>query len=420
MRILYSLAWLIALPFAFIYLLWRGRRQPAYLRHWGERLGLAPRSRSRPVIWVHAVSVGETRAAVPLVEALHRRYSNRVILLTHATPTGRATGHELFGNRVRRAYLPYDFPPLVALFLDRVRPELGIVMETELWPNLFRACRRRGIPLVLVNARMSERSARGYRRFAPLARMALRDLAGIAAQTGQDAARLQALGAEDVQVTGNMKFDVTPPPDTAGKAAALRTLFAGRFVFLCASTREGEEALLLDALGDLPADVLLVLVPRHPQRFEAVADLLRDRGMDFVRRSENRSITPTTRAFLGNSMGEMGAYYAAADLCYVGGSLLPLGGQNMIEAAAAGCPTLIGPHTWNFLEAAEQAVAWGAARRVADGASLRAALLALRGDAEARRRMAVAGLAFTEANRGATGKILALIEAAGSTAPMGG
>ena len=413
MRVLYSLAWLLALPFAFLYLLWRSRRQPAYLRHWGERLGWAPRSHYRPVIWIHAVSVGETRAAAPLVDALRLKHPGHAILITHATPTGRATGHELFGDQVCRAYLPYDFPPLVWLFLKRVRPELGIVMETELWPNLFRACRGKDIPVLLVNARLSERSARGYQRFASLARMALTDLAAIATQTEADAARLQALGAKTVQVTGNVKFDATPPVDTQAKTAELRSLFAGRFVFLCASTREGEEALLLDALADqsLP-NVLLVIVPRHPQRFNAVADLLRSRALPFVQRSDGKTINTDTRVFLGDSMGELAAYYAAADLCYVGGSLLPLGGQNMIEAAAAGCPALIGPHTWNFLEAAEQAVAWGAALRVADDVELRNALVALLGDLQARQRMAEAGLAFAQANRGATERTMALVESA--------
>lgn len=411
MHVLYSLAWLLALPFAFLYLLWRGRRQPAYLRHWGERLGWAPRFHARPLIWIHAVSVGETRAAAPLVEALRRTHPDHAILLTHATPTGRATGRELFGDQVRQAYLPYDFPPLVWLFLKRTGPRMGVVMETELWPNLFRACHRRGIPVLLVNARMSARSARGYQRFASLARMALADLTAIAAQTEADAARLQALGAKAVEVTGNVKFDATPPADAQVKAAALRKLLADRFVCLCASTREGEEALLLDALADMDLpDLLLVIVPRHPQRFDAVADLLRRRSIPFARRSEGQAIDAHTRVFLGDSMGEMATYYAAADLCYVGGSLLPLGGQNMIEAAAAGCPALIGPHTWNFLEAAEQAVAWGAARRVADGMELRSALLALRGDLQARRRMAEAGLAFARASRGATARTMALVE----------
>jgi 3-deoxy-D-manno-octulosonic-acid transferase len=412
MRALYSLAWLLVLPFAFLYLLWRSRRQPEYRRHWAERLGLAPRSPDRPVIWIHAVSVGETRAAAPLVKALGHKHPNHAILLTHATPTGRATGHELFGDQVRRAYLPYDFPPLVWLFLKRVRPELGIIMETELWPNLFRACRLRHIPLVLVNARLSEHSARGYRRFATLTCMALRDLSAIAAQTEGDAERLRSLGAEKITITGNVKFDATPPPDTNAKTATLKTLFGGRFVFLCASTREGEEALLLEALANLPADVLLVIVPRHPQRFEEVAQLLRARGLSFVRRSEGLAVKPETRVFLGDSMGELAAYYAAAHLCYVGGSLLPLGGQNLIEAAAAGCPALIGPHTWNFLEAAEQAVARGAARRVQDAGELRAALLTLHGDTATRQQMAEAGLAFAQANRGATERTMALIEGA--------
>lgn len=413
MRVLYSLAWLVVLPFAFLYLLWRSRRQPAYLRHWGERLGLAPHRHIRPVIWIHAVSVGETRGAAPLVDALRQRHPDHAILITHATPTGRAASHELFGGSVRRAYLPYDFPPLAWLFLERVRPEVGIIMETELWPNLFHACRRRGIPVLLVNARMSERSARGYQRFAGLSRMALQDLEAIATQTDADAERLLALGAEQITVTGNVKFDVTPPPDTQEKAAALKSLFADRFVFLCASTREGEEVLLLDALAglDLP-DLLLVIVPRHPQRFADVADLLQSRALPFVRRSDCKAIVPDTRVFLGDSMGEMAAYYAAAHLCYVGGSLLPLGGQNMIEAAAAGCPALIGPHTWNFLEAAEQAVAWGAARRVADAAELRNALLALHADKQARQLMAEAGLAFAQANRGATERTMALVESA--------
>ena len=413
MRALYSLAWLLALPFAFLYLLWRGRQQPAYRRHWLERLGWAPRLSGRPVIWIHAVSVGETRAAAPLITALGESHPGYAFLLTHATPTGRATGRELFGDRVRQAYLPYDFPPLVWLFLGRARPVLGLIMETELWPNLLWACRHKDIPVLLVNARLSERSAQGYRRFAPLARVALRSLNAIAAQTEADAARLRALGAEEVMVTGNIKFDVAPPADAEARAAELRNLFAGRFVFLCASTREGEEALLLDALEDLNLpELLVVLVPRHPQRFDAVADLLRARSLAFVQRSAGRPIRTDTRVFLGDSMGEMGAYYAAADLCYVGGSLLPLGGQNLIEAAAAGCPALIGPHTWNFQEAAEQAVAQGAARRVADVTELRSAILALHGDAQARRRMADAGLAFARANRGATERIVSLVETA--------
>jgi len=411
MRHFYSLAWLLLLPFAFLHLLRRARRQPEYLRHWGERLGFVPVMPSQqPLIWLHAVSVGETRAAAPLVKALKARHPDHTILLTHATPTGRATGGELFGADVMQAYLPYDFPPLIWLFLRRARPLMGVIMETEVWPNLYAACARRGIPLFLVNARLSEKSARGYSRFRVLTAPALRSLAGIAAQTMDDARRLRDLGAEAVEISGNVKFDVTPPADTRERARGLREAFRGRFVFLAASTREGEETLILDALDDVNIPgLVLVLVPRHPQRFDAVARLLEERGLAYVRRGANQPVQPDTRVFLGDSMGELAAYYAAADLAYVGGSLLPLGGQNLIEAAAAGCPAVIGPHTWNFAEAAEQAVACGAARRVADAGDLAETVSALAGDHPARQQMREAGLRFAAANRGATARVMEML-----------
>ena len=411
MRMLYTLAWLALLPFAFLYLLWRARLQPEYRRHWRERLGWAPAAGVRPQIWVHAVSVGETRAAAPLIQNLRERYPGHDLLLTHATPTGRETGRALFGESVRQAYLPYDFAPLTWLFLRRARPALGIVMETELWPALFRACHRRGIPLLLLNARLSERSARGYARFRPLARAALHDLTGIAAQTQADAARLRDLGAESVTLTGNIKFDAAPAEPHARDR--LRALTGTRFTLLCASTREGEEVLLLDALSDLPRlnpDWLLLIVPRHPQRFDQVAALLDARGLAWQRRSEEEPLRADTAVLLGDSMGEMAAYYAAADLCYVGGSLLPLGGQNLIEAAAAGCPALLGPHTWNFMQAAEEAIACGAALRIEDAAGLRTAAESLHAHPERLAAMQAAGLAFAAANRGATARTLTLIE----------
>jgi 3-deoxy-D-manno-octulosonic-acid transferase len=413
MRLPYSLAWIALLPFAFLYLLWRARRQPDYLRHWGERLGLSPVTpKDRPAIWLHAVSVGETRAAAPLIQAIRARHPGHAILLSHGTPTGRATGRELFGDSVVQFYLPYDFPPLVRLFLLRSRPALGVIMETEIWPNLYAACRRRDIPLFLVNARLSEKSARGYRRFRMLLAPALRGLTGIAAQTRSDSQRLIQLGAETVTVTGNLKFDVTPPGNTEVATRELRAAFANRFVFLGASTREGEEAMILDALAglDIP-DLLIVLVPRHPQRFESVAALLDARQLAHGRRGSKQAMPAGCRVFLGDSMGEMAAYYAAADLAYVGGSLLPFGGQNLIEAAAMGCPALIGPHTWNFDEAAEQAVACGAARRVADVEELSRNVESLRRQPDALRSMRAAGLRFAEANRGTTERVMGLLEA---------
>ena len=412
MRMLYSVTWALMLPVALFYLLWRAVRQPAYLRHWPERFGWL-RPTDRPSVWIHAVSVGETRAASSLVRLLRARHPDLPILLTHATPTGRATGRELFGDTLEQAYLPYDFPPLVWLFLRRARPRIGIVMETEIWPNLFAACARRDIPLYLVNARLSARSARGYLRVRGLAAPALRALAGIAAQTGDDAARLESLGAAGVSVCGNLKFDVAAMDADDPRADGLRKMFQGRFVWLAASTREGEESILLDGLTDLVdlPGLLLVIVPRHPQRFNAVAELLRARGFVFARRSEAGKIRAETRVFLGDSMGELSAYYAASDLAYVGGSLLPFGGQNLIEAAAAGCPALIGPHTWNFVDAAEQAVARGAAWRVGDAAELVEAVRRLHADASLRAAMGKSGRTFAAENRGATEKVYRLIEA---------
>lgn len=422
MRAIYSLAWLLLLPFAFLYLIWRARRQPEYLRHWPERLGWVRSWTGRRRLWIHAVSVGETRAAAPLIAAWRARHPEAAILLTHATPTGRETGLALFGDAIEQAYLPYDIPPLVRLFLARARPTLGVVMETELWPNLFSACKANHVPLFLVNARLSERSARGYARFRRLVAPALQSLSGVSAQTSGDAERLTALGASQVQINGNLKFDVSAPVDVAQRAQALRDRFGERFVWLAASTREGEEVLLLDILDqlDMP-DVLLVLVPRHPQRFEEVARLIAARGKPWSRRSRpagqtNNSFEPLSnpdiRIFLGDSMGELAAYYAAADVAYIGGSLLPLGGQNLIEAAAAGCPALIGPHTWNFNEAADQAVAAGAARRVADAAALSAALRDLHDNAAGRKNMADAGRRFAEINRGATARTMKLLDTA--------
>ena len=415
MRLLYSLAWLAVLPIAFLYLLWRARRQPEYLRHWPERLGWAPIRKAQPRLWIHAVSVGETRAAAPLISAWRGRHPDCAILLTHATPTGRETGKTLFGNTVEQAYLPYDFPPLAWLFLQRARPSMGVIMETEVWPNLFAACTDHKVPLFLVNARLSERSARGYARFRSLAAPALRRLNGVAAQTTDDAERFTTLGAPRVVITGNLKFDVSAPNETAQCTQELRRLFAGRFVWLAASTREGEEALLLSILDRLDRpDVLLVLVPRHPQRFEEIARLIAARKHPWAQRSKPGDSDKDQRisVFLGDSMGEMAAYYAAADVAYIGGSLLPFGGQNLIEAAAAGCPALIGPHTWNFNEAAAEAVAVGAARRVADSDELEADLRLLHDDAQSREAMAAAGRRFAEINRGATERTLELLEAA--------
>lgn len=409
LRWLYSLILCLTLPLVVVRLFWRSFRQPGYRQNWWERWGYyAPRKSRRPLIWVHAVSVGETRAAEPLVRALLRRYPGYRILLTSMTPTGREAARQVYGRRVLLAYLPYDYPDAVERFIDHFRPRLGILMETEVWPNLLSACRRRGLTVFLANARLSERSARGYARFSALLRPAFASLAGAAAQTQADAERLAALGVRRVSVCGNLKFDVTAPPEKQLLGQQWRAALGERPVWLAASTREGEEELVLDAWQAAGGEALLVLVPRHPQRFDAVEQMVLRRGLRLRRRS---AALPTDKVsvWLGDSMGEMVAYYTLADLAFIGGSLLPLGGQNLIEAAACGCPVLVGPHTFNFAQATDDALASGAARRVADVTALAQQFRMLQGDSEQRQAMRLAALEFAAAHRGATERMLDFI-----------
>ena len=411
MRLLYSLAAYLLVPWALLHLALRARRQPAYLEHLAERFGFYRAPSGGRYLWLHAVSVGETRAAEPLVRALCERHPDRRILLTHMTPTGRETARSLYADAVESVYLPYDLPGAVRRFLRCFGPEIGIVMETELWPNLVHACARAGVPVYLVNARLSARSATRYARFRALTAPMLAELAGVGAQTDRDAQRLRSIGARKVEVTGNVKFDRAAPEDQLARGAALRQRFGvQRKVFLAASTREGEEKLVLEAverIGD-PA-LLTVIVPRHPQRFDEVAELLRTSGRRFQRRSEDAPVEAQCRFVLGDSMGELFAYYAACDLAFVGGSLLPLGGQNLIEACAVGKPVIVGPYTFNFEEATELAIEAGAARRVVSPQELAAAIAELLSDPQRAQRMAAAGRRFAEAHRGATARTLALL-----------
>jgi 3-deoxy-D-manno-octulosonic-acid transferase len=392
-------------------LLWRGRRERGYLRHWGERLALGP----APVtgaLWIHAVSVGEMRAAQPLINALRDAHPDAPVLLTCMTPTGRATAESLYGSFARIVYLPYDYAGSMRRFMRRLRPRVGILMETELWPNLIHAAARAGVPLVLANARLSKRSARGYARLPALTRASLQRIDSVAAQTEADAARLLRLGAASVHVTGNLKFDIAPPADQIERGAAWKAKWGQRPVLLAASTREGEETLLLRAFAEAaPAEVLLLLVPRHPQRFDAVAGLIDAAGLTCQRRSalDGAALDPGTRVLLGNSLGELFAYYAACDVAFVGGSLQPLGGQNLIEAASVGRPVLVGPHTFNFDEATRRAIEAGAALRVSDAGDLLANALTLLNDDAARARMGEAGLAFAARHRGAAARVERLI-----------
>lgn len=404
----YRLLLLLAAPWIPLRLLWRGRRERGYLEHWGERLGAVDVPAG--ALWIHAVSVGEMRAAQPLIDALRAAHPGARLLLTCMTPTGRATAESLYGSFARIVYLPYDYAFLMRRFLRRARPAAGVLMETELWPNLIREADRQGLPLMLANARLSERSARGYARLPALTRASLVRVNRVAAQSEADAARLRRLGARETQVTGNLKFDIAPPAGLIERGAAWRAAWGSRPVLLAASTREGEEALLLRACAArAPEEVLLVLVPRHPQRFDAVARLIGAAGLPYVRRSATTAVDAATRVLLGDSLGELFAYYAACDVAFVGGSLLPLGGQNLIEAASAGRPVLVGPHTFNFETATRQAIEAGAALRVDDADHCVAQALMLLADAAARSRMGAAGREYAARHGGAAVRTAALI-----------
>lgn len=411
-RFAYALAWLAATPFILLRLLTRSRRQPGYREKVRERFGFYGERAAARRIWIHAVSVGETRAAAPIVAALQREFPGHRILLTHMTPTGWETGAQLFGDAIEQAWLPYDYRHAVRRFVRAFRPECGVLLETEIWPRLLEECDAVRLPVVLANARLSERSARRYRLFPRFTRDALRRLRGVAAQTEPDAARLRELGASPVVVTGNVKFDMALPAEMLERGARLReAIGAARMVWVAGSTREGEEALLLDAFAEIDDPrALLLIVPRHPERFDAVAQLAAERGMAVARRSAG-VVPADARVMIGDSMGEMLAYYAAADVVIMGGSLLAFGSQNLIEPCAVGKPVILGPSTYNFEEAADHAIGAGAAVRVPDaGAAIRAAM-SLSADATRRDAMGANARAFVEAHRGAVDRLVAWLAA---------
>jgi 3-deoxy-D-manno-octulosonic-acid transferase len=399
MRALYTIGLRLALPFILLRLWWRGRREPGYRSHVQERFGLYSTPRPDKALWVHAVSVGEARAAAPLVRELARAYPGHAIVMTCTTAAGRETVRQVYGESVLSVFLPYDYPESVQGFLERFRPRLGVLMETELWPNLLAQCERHGVPVALANARMSEKSARGYARWRALTAPAIRSLAAVCAQSEADAARLRALGARRVEVTGNLKFDVSLDAAQLAAGRDWRTRL-GRPVLLFASTREGEEKLLLKAI---PPEVLAMVVPRHPQRFDEVARLAD------ARRTQSAIPGRDVRTYLGDTMGEMAFYYAACDVAVIGGSFLPLGGQNLIEALAAGAPVVVGPSMYNFAEATRLALEAGAAIQAPGAAEAVAAALELLDRPEERNRMSETGRNLCEAHRGATAKHLELL-----------
>lgn len=396
----------------------RGLRDPAYRERLSERLGFTqarlPAGAARP-LWIHAVSVGEVQAAASLVRALLKKYPGHPLLITTATPTGAQRVRALFGESVRHAFLPYDLPGAVRRFLDRVQPALAIVMEREIWPNLFGECERRRIPIVLASARISERSAGRHRKFAALFGEALSSNVTVAAQTEQDAERYRAIGAQRVLVTGNVKFDIDEPFAARQAGESLRTKQLGnRPAWVAGSTHDGEEQQLLAAhrlVRVQRPDALLVLVPRHPNRFEAVRAWLKTEQVAFVSRSRDEAVTPATAVLLVDTLGELMTFYAAADIAFVGGSLIAtVGGHNLLEPAVLARPILVGPHNFNAPDIAQLLLASGAARQVDSAQQLADALLELYANPALRAEMGTQASAIVAGNRGALAQVMQLIE----------
>ena len=420
LRLLYSLLVSLLSPAAFARLAVRSIKAPAYRRRWRERLALQrlpeQRDLAAPLIWIHAVSVGETVAATPLVKQLRHDYPTHQILITSTTPTGSARVLELFGDTVLHAYLPYDTAGAMRRFVRKFQPSLLILMETELWPNLIHACSRREVPVVLANARLSARSARGYKRFAGLTRPMLRQLELVAAQSEEDAQRFIDAGAKaaDVRVTGSLKFIVEvdySAPLAAGVFDVIND--SERLVIIAASTRAGEEEKVLTAFERVLSahpSALLLLVPRHPERFNEVARLVQARGLSLGRRSENDSLTAEMQVYLGDSMGEMMSYYRLASIAFVGGSLVDTGCQNVLEPAAFGIPVVTGPSQYNFASICRQLEAESALHTVPDEQRLADYLIDLIPDWPRQAEMGRRGKALVERNRQSLPALLSLIE----------
>ena len=417
MRFVYLLAVYLAAPVISAVFLWRGLRDRGYWRNFGERFGFGAPAAPHGV-WIHAVSVGEVQACAPLVGVLRQRYPDLPLTVTAVTPTGAARARALFGGAAQVRYVPFDLPGAVRRFFARVQPRLAVIVETELWPNLYRECGRRRVPLVLASARLSARSVGRYRRLGALFRDTLSQAAVVAAQGTGDAERFQALGADpaSTHVTGNLKFDFELPPQTVERGARLREQYApARALWVAGSTHGGgEEQTLLEAqrrVRALHPEALLVLAPRHPPRFAEVAALLHQGGVSFVRRSQGAAAAAhTCEVLLLDSLGELLDFYAAADVAFVGGSLVPIGGHNLLEPAALGVPILTGPHNSNGEEIARLLIASGAAEVVRDAATLGARIGTLLANPEARVRIGAQGRASVDSNRGALGKLLGLIE----------
>ena len=415
-RYLYTLAMYLATPLLVLRRLARGLHSRPYDRRWLERFGVFDAPGFQGSMWVHAVSVGEVNAAEPLIQALRRDYPEAPIVVTTITPTGTARVHQLFGDSVFHVYLPYDLPFAVRRFLHRIRPRLALIVETEIWPNLYFACARRGVPLMVVNARLSERSMRGYRPMRSLVRAALRCVGAIAAQSRTDAARYRLLGADPqkIAVTGNLKFDMPIPDGSLTQGIAMRQHWgASRPTWMAASTHEGEERSVLEAhrvvLEHLPKSLLL-LAPRHPERFRMIENVARDMGFRVALHSADGLPDASHEVFVIDAMGLLMPFFAAADVAFVGGSLVPIGGHNVLEPAALSTPVLVGPHTFNFEGITRTLISKGGAAVVSEAGQLGRDVLTLLLDPSRRQRMGVAAQQAFEHEQGAVQQIMQTID----------
>lgn len=415
MRFFYNLlTYLLLIPYAGYWLI-RGLGNRTYLDRLGQRVGLGFPKIDR-CIWIHAVSVGEVQASLPLIRVLMERFPQRALLVTTVTPTGAARVKAVFGDRVHHSYIPFEFPNAVNSFFESVNPDAALIMETEIWPNLYRACGVRNVPLILVSARISPRSIPGYRRLLPLIRETLSHGIIIAAQSQSDADRFLSLGASSVRtwVTGNIKFDVELPPQIEQQGAQLRAEIIGdRPVWIAASTHDREEQQVLAAhraLREQFPDLLLILVPRHPERFSDVRELIRKSGFSVVSRTEGSPCTPSTAVLLGDTMGEVPLFYASSDVAFVGGSLVPVGGHNLLEPAAQGLPVVTGPHQFNSQDIADMFVELRACRMVNDAQQLTATIAELLANPDQADELGRNGLALMQQNRGALARLLVLLE----------
>lgn len=419
-RLFYTLLLYFLTPLILARLLWRSRRAPAYAKRWRERFGFVPAIPDKHrVIWIHAVSVGETLAAVPLMKSLQAKYPQTQLVVTTTTPTGSEQVSKVFGTSVYHVYAPYDLPDVLGRFFLRIKPSMLIIMETELWPNLIRKCRNASVPVVVANARLSEKSAAGYQKVAWLTRAMLADINLIAAQTEADGERFVSLGLarDNLSISGNIKFDLDLSEQVRDQAAVLKAQWqsgADRPVWLAASTHQGEDGLVLDAFAKVieeQPNTLLVLVPRHPERFDDVVSLSVAQGFSVARRSEMKApgadpVDINTQVLIGDTMGELLAFCGASDIAFIGGSLVPVGGHNLIEPAAWGIPIVTGPHLFNFTEVANKLVKAGGMRVCENSEQLAESILGLLNKSDQYQAMAKAAHSVAESNRGALERLV--------------